>query len=187
MVLRIDRVLLRHLRRREGHVRAIASRSGSRPAVLINGRRRRAGLARAAGDELRVPCRDSPSGSGPQAQALDLDILYEDDECSRSNKPAAWCVHPLLATQSGTLDERTAESRATGRPDRSRPCVGRPRQAHLGHRARHQAPEFTRLADSDESRSASTRITCRSSRQAVAARGTFDLALDRDPVGSPQR
>ncbi len=70
--------------------------------VRLNDRPAKAGAVLRAGDRIdaTVP---PPVPAEPEAQAIDLDILFEDDDYIVVNKPAGMVVHPAAGHQEGTL------------------------------------------------------------------------------------
>ena len=102
--VRVDRVLLRHLREEKGVSRNRIQKSIEAGEVLLNG----AAPARAAwrvqsGDDLRIRIAESPRRERPRAESIALEILYEDDDLLAVNKPAGLVVHPSFKNTSGTL------------------------------------------------------------------------------------
>jgi 23S rRNA pseudouridine1911/1915/1917 synthase len=69
--------------------------------ALVNGAPQRASFRVSAGEriELTVPA----AAEGPQAEPIDLDVLYEDDAMVVINKPPGMVVHPAKGHWSGTL------------------------------------------------------------------------------------
>jgi 23S rRNA pseudouridine1911/1915/1917 synthase len=69
--------------------------------ALVNGEPQRASYRVAAGEriEITVPA----AAEGPQAEPIDLDVLYEDDAIVVINKPPGMVVHPAKGHWSGTL------------------------------------------------------------------------------------
>jgi 23S rRNA pseudouridine1911/1915/1917 synthase len=102
--VRIDRVLLRHLRHEPGVSRARIQRWIASGRVTVNG-----GLAPrvawrvADGDDLQLDAREITSRARPRPEPIALDILYEDDHLLAVNKPAGLVVHPSFKHASGTL------------------------------------------------------------------------------------
>src|SRR5204862_5341777 len=71
--------------------------------VVIGGRTiRDPGHRVNAGDAAAVAL-PPPEPAGPQAEAIALDIAYEDDEIIVINKPKGMVVHPAAGNRSGTL------------------------------------------------------------------------------------
>ena len=143
-------------------------------------RRGRRGVCRPA-TSFACASRTCPKRARPQAQALDLDILYEDDDLLAVNKPAGLVVHPSFGNTSGTL--------MNGLLDLARSWPGGSKPALLGRLDKHtsgivlvtkrgeihaalQRAMNARRIDKDY-----LAIVCGKPPQ----RGTIDLALDRDP------
>jgi 23S rRNA pseudouridine1911/1915/1917 synthase len=70
-------------------------------AATVNGAPQRASYRVAAGErvEITVP----PAAERPQAEAVPLDVLYEDDALVVVNKPPGMVVHPAKGHWAGTL------------------------------------------------------------------------------------
>jgi 23S rRNA pseudouridine1911/1915/1917 synthase len=180
--LRVDLVLLRHLRREKGVSRNRIQKWIEAGDVLINGAAApRPAWRVQAGDELRVRVGELPKRNRPQAQNIALDILYEDDDLIAVNKPAGLVVHPSFKNTSGTLMNGML-SMAQSWPSGSKPAlVGRLDKLTSGvvlvtkrteiHAAMQRAMEARRV---DKDYLAIVRGK-------PPARGTIDLALDRDP------
>ena len=181
--VRVDLVVLRHLRREKGVSRNRIQKWIDAGDVLINGvTPPRAAWRVQAGDELRIRVADLPQRARPQAQAIDLDILYEDDDLLAINKPAGMVVHPSFGNTSGTLMNGVLAI-AQSWPDGSKPAlVGRLDKLTSGvvlvskrteiHAAMQRAMNARRI---DKDYLAIVRG------KPSPARGTIDLALDRDP------
>jgi 23S rRNA pseudouridine1911/1915/1917 synthase len=180
--VRVDRVLLRHLRHEKGISRNRIQQWIGEGGVLING----TGAARAswrvqAGDELRVRVAGIPVRARPAAENIPIDVLYEDDDLLAVNKPAGIIVHPSFRNTTGTLMNGLL-ARAKSWPAGSAPAL---------------------LGRLDKLTSGLVLVTKRSTiyaqlQRAMAAnridkdylaivegkpplKGTIDLALDRDP------
>ncbi len=82
--------------------RAAVQRLLSAGHITVNGQAVRASYKVRAGDEVRV-CVPPPRPARLQAEALPLDILYEDDDLLVINKAAGMVVHPGAGNPSGTL------------------------------------------------------------------------------------
>jgi 23S rRNA pseudouridine1911/1915/1917 synthase len=82
--------------------RAVAQRLLRAGEVAVNGRVARASRALAPGDRvtLRVP---PPEPAEPQAEAIPLAVLHEDEDLMVVDKPAGLVVHPAGGVRSGTL------------------------------------------------------------------------------------
>ncbi len=162
--IRLDRVLLRHLRDQKGVSRNRIQTWIDEGGVLING----AAAARAAwrvqpGDDVRVRVAAIPVRSKPTPEAIPIDVLYEDDDVLAVNKPAGLVVHPSFRNMSGTLMNGLL-ARAQSWPAGSAPAL---------------------LGRLDKLTSGIVLVTKRpaiySQLQRAMPRGTIDLALDRDP------
>lgn len=70
--------------------------------VLVDGSTTKAGLKLRGGDrvEVRIP---PPPPVGVEAEAIPLDILYEDSDIIVINKPPGLAVHPGAGRRTGTL------------------------------------------------------------------------------------
>lgn len=181
--VRVDRVLLRHLRDEKGVSRNRIQKWIDAGDVLING----AAPARPAwrvqaGDELRVRMADLPKRERPRAEVLPIEVLYEDDDLLAVNKPAGIVVHPSYKNTTGTLMNGLLE-RAQSWPAGSSPAlVGRLDKLTSGivlvtkrsdvHAALQRAMAARRI---DKDYLAIVRG------KPSPPRGTIDLALDRDP------
>ena len=180
--VRVDRVLLRHLRHEKGVSRNRIQKWIEAGEVLINSSAPpRAAWRVQAGDALVIRVGQVAVRQKPQAQALAIEILYEDDDLLAVNKPPGLVVHPSFGNASGTLMNGLLEL-ARRWPAGSQPAlVGRLDKLTSGlvlvtkrseiyvalQRAMH-----ARRIDKDY-----LAIV----RGKPPARGTIDLALDRDP------
>ena len=181
--VRVDLVLLRHLRREKAVSRNRIQKWIDAGDVLINGKAPpRPAWRVQAGDQLRVRIAGIPKRERPQAQAIDLDILYEDDDLIAVNKPAGLVVHPSFRNTSGTLMNGLLAIAAQW-PEGSKPAlVGRLDKLTSGivlatkrsevHAAMQRAMDARRI---DKDYLAIVRG------KPSPVRGTIDLALDRDP------
>ena len=181
--MRVDLVLLRHLRREKGVSRNRIQKWIAAGNVLINGTAPpRPAWRVQAGDDLRVRVADFPKREKPLAQAIAIDILYEDDDLLAVNKPAGMVVHPTFGNTSGTLMNGLLDLALTW-PAGSKPAlVGRLDKLTSGlvlvtkrseiHGALQRAMNARRI---DKDYLAIVRG------KPSPARGTIDLALDRDP------
>jgi 23S rRNA pseudouridine1911/1915/1917 synthase len=181
--VRVDRVLLRHLRDESRVSRNRIQKWIDAGDVLLNGTvPPRAAWRVQPGDELRVRIAEIPLRVKPQAQVIDLDVLYEDDDLMAVNKPAGLVVHPSYRNTSGTLINGLLE-RARAWPAGSTPAlVGRLDKMTSGivivtkrgeiHAALQRAMDARRI---DKDYLAIVRG------KPTPVRGTIDLALDRDP------
>ena len=102
--VRLDRVLLRHLRDEKGASRNRIQKWIDGGDVLINGAvPPRAAWRVQAGDDVRVRVASIPQRAKPKAEALAIEVLYEDDELLAVNKAPGMVVHPSFGNTSGTL------------------------------------------------------------------------------------
>lgn len=181
--VRVDRVLLRHMRDQKGVSRNRIQKWIDAGDVLING----AAPPRAAwriqpGDELRVRVADLPKRASPKPESIALDILYEDDDLLVVNKPAGLVVHPSFNHVSGTLMNGLLE-RARSWPAGSTPALlGRLDKLTSGlvivtKRSRIHATLQRAMAARRVDKDYLAIVRGKPS----PIRGTIDLALDRDP------
>jgi len=181
--VRVDLVLLRHLRDERAVSRNRIQKWIDDGEVLVNGAPpSRAAWRVQAGDELLVRVEHWQPRARPAAQAMDLEVLYEDDDLLAINKPAGLVVHPSYKNAGGTLINGVLE-RAKAWPEGSRPSLlGRLDKHTSGavliakrpavHAALQRAMD-ARLIDKDYVAIAWGRPS--------PMRGTINLALDRDP------
>ncbi len=181
--VRVDRVLLRHLRDERAISRNRIQKWIDAGDVLVNGTPpSRAAWRVQAGDEVRVRIEHLQPRTRPAAQAMDLDVLYEDDDLLALNKPAGLVVHPSYRNTDGTLMNGVLD-RAKAWPAGSRPgLLGRLDKDTSGvvvvakrpavHAALQRAMDARRIE-----KDYAAIVWGRPSPQ----RGTIDLALDRDP------
>jgi len=180
--VRVDRVLLRHLRHEKGVSRNRIQHWIDAGDVLVNGLApSRAARRIRDGDELRVRVNDLPRRESPKAEGIAIDVIYEDDDLLAVNKPAGLVVHPTFKHSSGTLMNGLLQ-RAQAWPAGSRPALlGRLDKLTSGLiivtkrmqiYAALQRAMAARRVDKDY-----LAIV----RGKPPARGTIDLALDRDP------
>jgi 23S rRNA pseudouridine1911/1915/1917 synthase len=177
--VRVDRVLLRHLGHLPGVTRTRIQRLVAHGAVQINGRPAdRVSRRIAGGDLLTIELPDRKPRSAPVAEALPLEVVFEDDDLLVVNKPAGQVSHPAFRNTSGTL-----------------------LNALLAHAQGRWTPALVSRLDKDtsglvlvaKSRAAHSALQRLGERQRIEkdylaivqgrppARGTIDLALDRDP------
>jgi 23S rRNA pseudouridine1911/1915/1917 synthase len=69
--------------------------------ALVNGEPQRASFRVSAGERIEVTV--PGAAEGPQAEPIELDVLYEDDAIVVINKPPGMVVHPAKGHWSGTL------------------------------------------------------------------------------------
>ena len=177
--VRIDRVLLRHLNHIPGVTRNRIQRLIDSGAVLVDGRPvTRAAARLGAGARVTVALPDRRPRHAPAAQALPLDIRYEDDSLAIVSKPAGQVSHPAFRNASGTLlnallgyaDGAWTPS-LVSRLDKGTSglvLVAKSRDIHTA---------LQRLGDQNRIDKDYLAIVLGK----PPARGTIDLALDRDP------
>ncbi|HUE86657.1 MAG TPA: RluA family pseudouridine synthase [Vicinamibacterales bacterium] len=102
--VRIDRVLLRHLGHIPGITRNRLQRLIALGAVTVNGRPVSRSSARiASADAISVTLPERKPRAAPVAEDLPLDIRHEDDDLLVVDKPAGQVSHPAFRHSSGTL------------------------------------------------------------------------------------
>ncbi len=96
---RLDRYVSDHL---PGLSRAAVQRLIDDAQIRVDGIARKASYRVQAGETItvRVP---PPEPATPKAEAIPLDIIYEDDDLMVVNKPAGLVVHPAAGHATGTL------------------------------------------------------------------------------------
>lgn len=181
--MRLDRVLLRHLKDETGVSRNRIQTWIDAGDVLVNG----APAARAAwrvqqGDDLQVRVAPRRPRPRPSAEPLPLDVLYEDEDLLALNKPAGLVVHPSYKNATGTLINGVL-ALAEGWPAGSRPSL-------LGRLDKHtsgvvlvtkRAPLHAALQKAMTARRVDKHYLAVVWGKPAPARGSIDLALDRDP------
>lgn len=80
------------------HLRKVINAAG----VRVNGKSVKAAHKLQAGERISIVLPELPR-KGPRAEAIPLDILYEDDWMAAINKPPGMVVHPAKGHWSGTL------------------------------------------------------------------------------------
>jgi 23S rRNA pseudouridine1911/1915/1917 synthase len=177
--VRIDRVLLRHLGHIPGLTRNRLQRLIAVGAVTVNGRPVSRPSARVApSDAISVVLPERKPRIAPVAEPLPLDIRHEDDDLLMVNKPAGQVSHPAFGHASGTLLNALV-SHAGGAWTPS--LVSRLDKGTSGlvlvakRKAVHTA--LQRLAHDNAIDKDYLAIVAGK----PPARGTIDLALDRDP------
>ncbi len=181
--VRIDLVLMRHLRDEKRVSRNQIQKWVEAGDVLVNGAvPPRAAWRVQAGDDVSVRLADVPKREKPRAEAIPIDVLYEDDDLLAVNKPAGIVVHPSYKNTTGTLMNGLL-ALARSWPAGSAPALlGRLDKLTSGlvivtkraeiHAALQRAMSARRI---DKDYLAIVRG------KPSPARGTIDLALDRDP------
>jgi len=181
--VRVDRVLLRHMRDEKGASRNRIQKWIDAGDVLINGVvPSRAAWRVQAGDALQVQVAEVPGRERPRAEAIAINVLYEDDDLLAVDKPAGLVVHPSYRNASGTLINGLLEY-AESWPEGSAPgLLGRLDKLTSGIvivskrrdiQAALQRAMAARRIDKDYLAIVRGKPS--------PARGTIDLALDRDP------
>lgn len=181
--VRVDRVLLRHLRDERAISRNRIQKWIDAGDVLVNGTPpSRAAWRVQAGDEVRVKVEHLQPRTGPAAQAMDLDVLYEDGDLLALNKPAGLVVHPSYKNTGGTLMNGVLE-RAKAWPDGSRPgLLGRLDKDTSGVVVVAKRPAVhAALQRAMDARHIEKDYVAMVWGRPSPQRGTIDLALDRDP------
>lgn len=181
--VRIDRVLLRHMKDEKGVSRNRIHKWIDAGDVLINGAApSRVAWRVQAGDELRIRVAEPVRRERPRAESIAVEVLYEDDDLLAVNKPAGMVVHPSYKNTTGTLINGLLEY-ARGWPAGSTPALlGRLDKLTSGivivtkrgdiHAALQRQMDARRI-DKDYLAIVWGKPT--------PLRGTIDLALDRDP------
>jgi 23S rRNA pseudouridine1911/1915/1917 synthase len=177
--VRIDRVVLRHLERMPGLTRNRIQRLIDVGAVQVNGRViTRASARIAAKDVIAITLPERKPRQAPAAEDLPLDIRYEDDDLLIVNKPPGQVSHPAFRNTSGTLLNALL---AHARGDWTPALVSRLDKDTSGlvlvakHKVIHVS--LQRLANSHQIEKDYLAVV----QGKPPARGTIDLALDRDP------
>jgi 23S rRNA pseudouridine1911/1915/1917 synthase len=177
--VRVDRVLQRHLRHLPGVTRNRIQRLIESGAVLVDGRPVRRPAERLGPDAvLSIELPDRRPRSTPQAQTLPLDIRHEDDALLVVSKPAGQVSHPAFRHASGTLLNALL-GYAAGRWTPA--LVSRLDKDTSGlvlvAKSREVQAALQRLGDANQIEKDYLAIVFGK----PPARGTIDLALDRDP------
>jgi 23S rRNA pseudouridine1911/1915/1917 synthase len=181
--LRVDLVLLRHLRDERTVSRNRIQKWIDAGDVLVNGApASRAAWRVQAGDDVRVRVDGLQPRSKPAAQAMDLDVLYEDDDLLALDKPAGLVVHPSYKNAGGTLMNGVLE-RAKAWPEGSRPgLLGRLDKLTSGVVVVAKRPAVhAAMQRAMDARKIDKEYAAIVWGRPSPARGTIDLALDRDP------
>jgi 23S rRNA pseudouridine1911/1915/1917 synthase len=181
--VRIDRVLLRHLRDEKGISRNRIQKWIDGGDVLINGAAPpRAAWRIQSGDELQVRVRAIPARTKPAPESQQLEVLYEDDDLIAINKPAGQVVHPSYRNTTGTLINgllalaedwpKGSTPALLGRLDKLTSGIVLVTKRSAVHAALQRAMAANRV-DKDYLAIVYGKPS--------PLRGTIDLALDRDP------
>ena len=181
--VRVDRVLLRHVRDQSGVSRNRIQKLIGAGDVLVNGTAPpRAAWRIQLGDELRIRVRAMPARVRPSPETLHLDVLYEDEDLIAINKPAGLVVHPSYRNATGTLLNGLL-ARAQDWPEGSTPALlGRLDKLTSGIVLVTKRPavyvSLQRAMAANRIGKDYLAIVCG---RPTPLRGTIDLALDRDP------
>lgn len=163
--------------------RTVAARLARDGAITVNGRAARASRTLAPGDRVSVRVPEQVPAI-PTPEAIDLDVIFEDDDIMVVNKPPGMVVHPGAGQLRGTL-----VNALLGRhPDW--PTIGDPQRPGIVHRldkgtsgllvvARHHAAHRRLSADLAERRI--KRVYLAVARGALSAPGRVDAPIGRDP------
>jgi 23S rRNA pseudouridine1911/1915/1917 synthase len=181
--VRVDRVLLRHLQHEPGVSRTRIQRWIDAGDVLVNGRPApRAAWRLATTDDLRVRPWSRRERARPAAEAIPIEIVYEDDDLLAVNKPAGLVSHPSHLNTTGTLLNGIL-AHARRWPPGSKPGL-------LGRLDKHTSG-LVLVSKRPAVQTALQRATAalRVDKEYLTIvwgkpapqRGTIDLALDRDP------
>jgi 23S rRNA pseudouridine1911/1915/1917 synthase len=102
--VRVDLVVLRHLAHEPGVSRARIQKWIAAGRVYVNGSPApRSSWRVAEGDTVQVDAREIRTRTRPRAEAMPLDVLFEDAHLIALNKPAGVVVHPSYKHATGTL------------------------------------------------------------------------------------
>lgn len=181
--VRVDRVLLRHMRDQRGISRNRIQKWIASGCVTINGTPpSRAAWRVQPGDDVRVRGEQARPRSKPEAQAMKLDVLYEDEDVLALNKPPGLVVHPSYKNATGTLMNGVLE-RAKAWREGDRPgLLGRLDKHTSGIVIVTKRPQVqAALQRSMDARGIDKDYLAIVWGKPSPPRGTIDLALDRDP------
>jgi 23S rRNA pseudouridine1911/1915/1917 synthase len=177
--VRIDRVLLRHLSHLPGVTRNRIQRLIERGAVLMGSRAVAKPSARVtAASVITIELPKRQPHTAPSAEDLPLEVVYEDDALLVVNKPPGQVSHPAPKHSSGTLlNALLAYARNQWVPS----LVSRLDKGTSGlvlvAKSKSLHALLQRLAHDDGIEKDYLAIV----RGKPPARGTINLALDRDP------
>lgn len=181
--VRVDLVLLRHMRDEKGVSRNRIQKWIETGDVLINGARpSRAAWRVQGGDEVRIRIAEPARRERPKAESIALQILYEDDDLLAVNKPAGLVVHPSYRNTTGTLINGLLEY-ARAWPTGSSPALlGRLDKLTSGIVVvTKRADIHAALQRQMDARRVDKDYLAIVWGKPSPSRGTIDLALDRDP------
>ena len=177
--VRIDLVLQRHLKHIPGVTRNRLQRLIDHGSVHVNGRRVTRASARVGVDDtIDIELPERRARAAPAAEPLPLQVLYEDEHLLVVNKPAGQVSHPAFRNVSGTLLNAIlgyAEGRwspaLVSRLDKGTSGLILVAKSKASHAA------LQRLSNDNAIEKDYLAIVAGK----PPARGTIDLALDRDP------
>jgi 23S rRNA pseudouridine1911/1915/1917 synthase len=177
---RVDRVLLRHLHDVPGISRNKIQKLIAAGAVRVNDKPApRVSWRIALGDALTIELPESAKRERPKPEALPLEILFEDDDLLVANKPPGQVAHPAFRNTTGTLlNALLAHAYGAWTPslvnrlDKETSGLVLVAKNAMTHAALQRAMQQNRI-EKDYLAIVRGRPT--------PARGTIDLALDRDP------
>ena len=177
--VRIDRVLLRHLSHIPGVTRNRLQHLIEAGSVTLNGHPVSRASARVQrDDQVTIDLPQRKPRTAPAAEALPLDVRYEDDGLLAVNKPPGQVSHPTARNASGTLLNALlahAGSRWTpslvSRLDKGTSGIVLVAKSKTMHAA------LQRLSNANAIDKEYLALVAGK----PPARGTIDLALDRDP------
>jgi 23S rRNA pseudouridine1911/1915/1917 synthase len=181
--VRVDRVLLRHLRHEPGVSRTRIQRWIDTGDVLINSQPApRAAWRIAAGDDVRIRAEGRRERARPAAESIPIEILYEDDDLLVVNKPAGLVSHPSHLNTTGTLLNGIL-ALARGWPSNAKPgLLGRLDKQTSGLVLVSKRPAIqTALQRAGAALRIDKEYLAIVWGKPTPQRGTIDLALDRDP------
>lgn len=92
----------------DGYSRVFLRRIITEGKVLVDGRPVKPAFRVYPGQRVEIVDLPPPPSDGPIPEAIDLDILYEDEWMVAINKPAGMVVHPAKGHWSGTLTSALA-------------------------------------------------------------------------------
>jgi 23S rRNA pseudouridine1911/1915/1917 synthase len=177
--VRIDLVLQRHLSHLPGVTRNRLQRLIDFGSVRVNGRPvSRASARVAAADTIDIELPERRARTAPVAEQLPLDVVFEDDQLLVVNKPAGQVSHPAFRNPSGTLLNAILAHASGGWTPA---LVSRLDKGTSGlvlvakHKSIHAA--LQRLSNNHGVEKDYLAVVFGK----PPARGTIDLALDRDP------
>jgi 23S rRNA pseudouridine1911/1915/1917 synthase len=71
--------------------------------VTVNGEQLKPGIKLNGGEVVRVTLPEPETETSPQPEAIDLTVIFEDDDLAVINKPAGMVIHPGVGNETGTL------------------------------------------------------------------------------------